>query len=131
MSPAGARNLESKVFAKQPQAFPRNSVTSVILSERNLLDRASECRVLIKSFSKEDIKGILQRNIGSRNMSKLFAMIEFLEIKSGRKASDEFIKNIILLLFLYGSRRGKRELAFIDLVFQALYETLSKGENES
>lgn len=91
----------------------------------------SECKSLIKAFPKEEIRRILRKNIGSRNMPKLSAMMEFLEIERGRSISEEFIKNVILLSLLYGSGRGKRNMAFAELVFQALYKTLSApGSNK-
>ncbi|MEM3976545.1 MAG: hypothetical protein QXO87_07315 [Desulfurococcaceae archaeon] len=81
---------------------------------------------LVKALSKEEIKSILQKSIGPKNMPKLSAMIQFLEMKSGEAVSEEFTRNIILLSLLYGSEKSVKKLTFTDLVFQALYETFSK-----
>lgn len=43
----------------------------------------------------------------------------------GEGASEEFIRNVILLSLIYGSKRERD--AFTDLVFQALYKTLSNN----
>lgn len=80
----------------------------------------------MKSLPREEIEKILRRNIGSRNMLKLSAMIEFLRVEKGSLTSEKFAKNIILLSLLYGSNKGKKELSFTDMVFQALYITLSQ-----
>lgn len=127
MSFIDARSSENKSFAKQSQVLSHTSTASIILSERSSYEKASESKILIKSFTKEEIRRVLEENIGSRNMLRLLTMIEFLESRRGRNASEEFIKNIILLSLLYGSGRNKKELAFVDIVFQALYETLTKS----
>ncbi|MBS7640641.1 MAG: hypothetical protein QXJ19_03250 [Candidatus Bathyarchaeia archaeon] len=127
MSFTEARGSENKSFARQSHVFSRTSTASIVLSERRSYEKASESKILIKSFTKEEIMRVLRENIGSRNMLRLLTMIEFLESRRGRSASEEFIKNIILLSLLYGSGRNKKELAFVDIVFQALYETLTKS----
>jgi len=115
------RNSGSKGFTEQVFSHVPASPTM----RENPHDRALECKILLRSLQNEDIRRILRENIGLRNMSKLSAMIEFLEIERGKNISEEFIKNIVLLSLLYGAERGKREMAYADLVFQALYRTLS------
>jgi hypothetical protein len=85
----------------------------------------SRYEVLLRDLPKDDVEVILSRSIGSRNMSKLVKMIKFLELERGSSVSDKFTRNILLLSILYGASRGTKRLAFADLVFQALYVTLS------
>lgn len=121
------KNPEKNVFSRKSRSLTCSLEAATSLAG-GIHEKIFECKTLIKSFPKEEIRRILQESIGSKNMLKLFAMMEFLEIKNGRRASEDFIKNVILLSLLYGSRRSKRSIAFVDLVFQALYRTLSKDD---
>lgn len=118
-------NSGSKSFTRQVLSNAPASLT--ICQEKNSRNKALECKVLLRSLRNEDIKKILRENVGPKNMSRLSAMIEFLEIERGKNVSEDFIRNIILLSLLYGAGRGRREMAFADLVFQALYRTLSEN----
>lgn len=103
-------------------------INPIKISEENAYSKViHEYKLLMKSLPKEEIKEILRRSIGSRNMLKLSAMVEFLRVERGSSTSEKFVRNIVLLSLLYGSGKGKKELSFADLVFQALYATLSKN----
>ena len=91
----------------------------------------SRYRVLLENLSKEEIEVILRKSIGSSNMPSLARMIKFLELENGSRVSEKFTRNLILLSIIYGSSRGKKGLTFADLVFQALYATLSSSSGKS
>ena len=85
------------------------------------------CRTLLNNLSEEEVKAILKKNIGSKNMSSLARMIKFLELERGRNTSEKFVRNLVLLSILYASSQDGKALPFADLVFQALYVTLSSS----
>ncbi|RLE90524.1 MAG: hypothetical protein DRN04_14880 [Thermoprotei archaeon] len=91
----------------------------------------SKYRVLLENLSKEEIEAILRKSIGSTNMPSLARMIKFLELENGSRVSEKFTRNLILLSIIYGSSRGRKGLTFADLVFQALYATLTNNNNKS
>jgi len=94
---------------------------------KELYRYVSKCRVLLGDLSKEEIEVFLRESIGPSNIPTLARMIKFLELESGSRTSQKFTRNIILLSIIYGSSRGRKGLTFADLVFQALYATLSSS----
>ena len=84
-------------------------------------------RALLENLSKEEMETILWKSIGSKNIPSLARMIRFLELENGSSTSEKFTRNMILLSIIYGSSRGRSGLTFADLVFQALYATLSSS----
>ena len=97
--------------------------------ERNLYRYVNKYRMLLENLSKEEIETILRKSIGSSNIPSLARMIKFLELERGSGISEKFTRNLILLSILYGSSRGRKGLTFADLVFQALYATLSSNND--
>lgn len=67
---------EYKNYLKQQRpAFA--PIDPVKIPEETIRRKVHEYRVLMKSLPKEEIEEILQKSIGSRNMLKLFAMMNF------------------------------------------------------
>lgn len=94
---------------------------------KRLYRYVSKLRVLLEGLSKEETEVILRESIGPNNIPTLARMIKFLELENGSRTSEKFTRNIILLSIIYGSSRGRKGLTFADLVFQALYATLSSS----
>jgi len=100
------------------------------VSSRELYTFLSRCRLLLDNLSREEIEAILRRSIGSKNMPSLARMVRFLELECGSRTSEKFIRNLILLSIMYAFSHGRKGMTFADLVFQALYVTLSNSSRE-
>lgn len=96
------------------------------LDASDLYERALACMKTLRSLSREEIRGIVEKGIGSENLSKLLAMASFLETECGEDVSGDFTMNIVVLTLLQALGFLKGKLEFTDLVFQALHAALSK-----
>lgn len=96
------------------------------LDVSNLHEKALACVKALRSLSKDEIRNIVERGIGSENLPKLLTMARFLETKNGEEVSRDFTRNIVVLTLLRALGFLEGELEFTDIVFQALHAALFK-----